>query len=625
MVTMRDPYLREAPRGPRALIDAPRGPGSSTGGGPFYGPAGPRGRGFAPRGEYRGRGYRGFRGNRESYYARGDRDRDREWDRDGGRRPPVPSRGSRESDDWSREGDGESNRRWSGPGPRSASSTYSERSAHVTGRRGREDEPWTSDGRSRESHAYERDRHDNERDRHEGPSARPYENRRTEDRNERTGDDELPPWRNAASERRRMEEAKEREREAQEYKRRRQLELDGHRNMEGSPRNAALNEISANPTSTTGAPRRSSVASTADGTMGRRGSSGTAPESIRSGFRDQQESEQISSRQQGSSHRNERRESPPPPAYGSWDYRSPSIAGRSNNPWAERRPERDETLSPQGTRSIGGREDAEGEHRSSLYHSRSTPLLSERDGAPHGSQSGAYGFNHSSEQRSARQEYPSGRYDQTRTRSGSNEGPNRHQHFHAASARGQIPTGPRADRSADRGGRPKNNQWVRPGLSYPAGRGTYGPGPSPIHRDDVDPERSRYPSTRWGREDSGSSVHEGGLRRFESAWSSSERLQLHVDETGSPIKTDFNAQDGTPTEMSFPDRQDAGPEEDQENMPVEGAARQNSERPSSKRSVAEDGEEGDRKRARQLNETTVTSDGEEEKQEADVFLYICRR
>ncbi|KAI9883245.1 MAG: ubiquitin fusion degradation protein [Watsoniomyces obsoletus] len=411
---MRDPHLREAPRGPRALIDAPRGPGASTGPPPWYGPGRPRGRGFPARGEYRGRGYRGFRGNRDSYYAHSDRDRDRDRDRE-----------------WERERD--------------------------------------------------------------------------------------------------------RERDV------------------------------------------------------RHGSNGTAPDSTRSALRDQQESEQrSSSRQELTSNRKERRGSSPPPpppsfsppVYGSGDYRSPSTANHSNNPWAERRPERDEARSPPGGRSIGGgREDAEGGYRSSVHHSRSTPVLSERDGASHGPPSGfSPSSNYFPESRPARQEYPPGRYDQGRTRSGSNEGPNRNQQqFSTASARGPIPTGPRADRPADGGGRAKNNQWVRPGLAYPASRGGYGSsGPSPVGRDDVDRERSRYPrTTRRPWEGQGGPARDDDMMRRRMA---PPYVGMYVGEEGSPIRK----------------------------KPVEGS--HIPKHSPSKRKASYDEEEGDRKRARRLDEAGQRSE-----------------
>ena len=80
--------------------------------------------------------------------------------------------------------------------------------------------------------------------------------------------------------------------------------------------------------------------------------------------------------------------------------------------------------------------------------------------------------------------------------------PNRtFQHPASSNTWSPIPTGPRAERAIDRGGRSKN-QWVRPGMSYPARRASSSsPGHGVASRDRLIPQRGPYPAV--GREDDG--------------------------------------------------------------------------------------------------------------------------
>ncbi|KAL1392078.1 hypothetical protein HDK64DRAFT_263183 [Phyllosticta capitalensis] len=156
---------RDVPRGPKALADSARGP--PLGGGSSA-PAGPRGRGFGGRSEYRelrdapplsdGRGGSSWRGS----------DRDRHFDRRDralsprARSPGRDSRDSRDSRDFPRELDIDRARRSGRDGPPSAGSNYSDPPSSQFGfyggrggfgGRGRGRGDWDDRGRGRGSFA----------------------------------------------------------------------------------------------------------------------------------------------------------------------------------------------------------------------------------------------------------------------------------------------------------------------------------------------------------------------------------------------------------------------------------------------------------------------------------------
>ncbi|KAI9838467.1 MAG: hypothetical protein M1837_002459 [Sclerophora amabilis] len=343
----REGPAREPPKGPKALVDPPRGPSSASGG---YIPAGPRGRGFGGRGDVPDRNReRETRDPREGvapYRPDRDRDRvfrDRDFDRERRQSPPfrgrTPPRDPRSSKDFARDVDIVRAQRGSRDGPLSAGSASSDlppTGVVPVGRggfgRGRGRGDWDHRGRGRgtlpderesfharsRSHErrWERERDDRDRDRDRDPDK--YDDRREE--NKRV-------------------EREEREREAQKWK----------RGLSGSSDQRVLSATTTTPSTPLPIPSSTSpypsaadgrphAESTRDNDPGRRASGSAIPASTRDPRRGTERREHSPTRADAPRDRVGSRQSSPPqapqvPAFGSLSFRSPSLTGPPSNVW----------------------------------------------------------------------------------------------------------------------------------------------------------------------------------------------------------------------------------------------------------------------------------------------------
>ncbi|KZF20547.1 hypothetical protein L228DRAFT_269851 [Xylona heveae TC161] len=342
----RDTF-REPPRGPKALVDPP----PRSGGGGSFVPAGPRGRGFAGRGDFRDRDRdRDFRDIRDPRDGpppfRGDRDRDRGgWrDRDldnrdrrpgsRGRSPPL-----RDFRDFPpRDLDLSRSRRGSRDGPPSIISGDSPSSGGPPfsrgGFSGRGRGDWDSRGRGRPPYVDERTSY---RPRSRSRDRR-WEREAREDR-ERERERELERRAERREEDRRIE-REEREREAERYKRDQGPIRSDSRPATGTVTTPSTPRPPGVSVPGPASDRPAPVESTREPPPGRRASSALSSNVIRDGRRDMDKGEYPPLRADFSRERfaPPAVASPPPqapqvPAFGSVSYKSGPLPGPTSSVW----------------------------------------------------------------------------------------------------------------------------------------------------------------------------------------------------------------------------------------------------------------------------------------------------
>ncbi|KAI9763040.1 MAG: hypothetical protein M4579_000104 [Chaenotheca gracillima] len=330
----RDAPSRDPPKGPKALVEAPKGPGLGSG---SFVPAGPRGRGFPSRGDSLERSRdRDSRDAREPAPFRSERDRergfrDRDFERERRLSPPIrsrtpPLRDPRSSREFPRDVDVVRARRGSRDGPLSAGSTSSDAPAPsgpplARGGlgRGRGRGEWEFRGRGRGIY--------DDRDRF-GPRSRSRERRWERDDRDRDRDPERREDRREESKR---VEREEREREAEKWKK----GLVG--SVDTRPFSGSLTTPSTPHPSGTTSPRQTIGETAWESASGRRASSSAISATNREPRREGENyfpSRTDSSRDRAGS----RQSSPPPqapqvPAFGSLSYRTSPVSAGPGNSW----------------------------------------------------------------------------------------------------------------------------------------------------------------------------------------------------------------------------------------------------------------------------------------------------
>lgn len=354
---------REPPRGPKAFVDGPRGGGHI--------PGGPRGRGFAGRGDFRDRDRERERDFRESRDLRDDapfrRENDRDWprrDRDFDAResrpsPPTaarsrtpPGRGFRDvRDAQPRDLDLSRNRRDSRDAPLSATSTASDPPIITGGGytrggfRGRGRGDWDFRGRGRGTFLDDREGY---RARSGSQDRRWDRDSRDERERERVADRRDDRRADLREEERKLPDRVERERDAERWKREQGVNRVESRNPSGSstapstPLAPSAGNLHTQITDRT-ALKEGALGSISD----RRASSVTASSAAnRDVRREVERSDYFASRAEASRERyGPRVSSPPPqapqvPAFGSVTYRPVPGAGFGTNVWRAPKDER---------------------------------------------------------------------------------------------------------------------------------------------------------------------------------------------------------------------------------------------------------------------------------------------
>ena len=481
--------LREAPKGPKALVDPPRTRGAAN---HSFSSAGPRGRPFFGRGDYRGRSFYGSRETRDSPHFRGDRDRDKNWSESDPRRDhrlSLPAKEHRGSSDYPQELDLDGARKGSKDGPLSPTSSSSDPAARLSLSWGRDRGGWSPPKGARGPVGDERESVQ--------AAVRSRERAWTSDRDDREDQRGVGKW-DPRKERSKRIEREEREREAERYKKDRVPEQPGYWTL---PRPSA--EPSSAHFSTTGSSRVS---------LGKGGSSGEIHQDLASGRHSSTGSHSYRSSSLGGpsslvwkapslAHGTPQSSglsgghTPPKPPY----IESTNIVA-SQSPkglTGERLSDRDETTarqageagkwdalrdpnaslvarskSPAGASSTGSSADLSTTREPFPWEVVNHPIFPKPYNRP-GSSSSAQGIGRGS----GGQPYQS---------LGSIDSVSRAPSFSSSTV--QIPTGPKADRV----GRGRSNQWIRGGLSYPPGRGSSNFGAASVKRDHTGRERSRY-------------------------------------------------------------------------------------------------------------------------------------
>ena len=335
----------DIPRGPKALVDAPRpsGPGNSS-----SVPAGPRGRGLGGRQDYRD--------SRDLPPSSSERERswrDREYDRRDRRPSPrgrSPSRDFRDTRDYPRDLDTARTRRESRDGPPSASSTYSDPppfSSSSFGRagfgRGRGRGDYEYHGRGRGLYPDERDVF-RPRSRSRGPLRREKEFLRDDrdfDRVEEHRYDRYEEERRSERDDRDRDRERERDRDRDFDRQRREL---GPSRLDLRQGSTSAGPSTPHPlTASSSHPlleRPAAPSTPRDATSARRGSAGILPPPQKEIRRESDRPDYFTSRAEASREKYpQRAESPPPqapqvPAFGSLpQFKTSTYSGPPSNVW----------------------------------------------------------------------------------------------------------------------------------------------------------------------------------------------------------------------------------------------------------------------------------------------------
>ncbi|KAL9093274.1 MAG: hypothetical protein Q9165_004015 [Trypethelium subeluteriae] len=327
----------DVPRGPKALVEPSRPPGPGT---LSTVPAGPRGRGFGGRPDYR-----------DPRDTPASSERDRSWrDRDYDRRDRSgrsPTRDFRENRDYPRDLDTTRARRGSRDGPPSASSTYSDPpsfSSAPFGRggfaRGRGRGEYDYRGRGRGLYPDERDVF-RPRSRSRGPARREKEFVRDDRDFERVEDRRYERW---EDDRRPERDDRDRDRERdRDFDRQRRdlpptrLDLRQGSSSAGPSTPHPLSASSSHPPPLD---RAAGTSTPRDAATSRRGSAGIFPSTHKELRRESERSDSFTSRAESSREKYAQRpESPPPqapqvPAFGSLpQFKTSSYNGPPSNVW----------------------------------------------------------------------------------------------------------------------------------------------------------------------------------------------------------------------------------------------------------------------------------------------------